>query len=85
LYLIDLQVTFECDTPHGHWSQSVVDLEVKDRMISFKAPNFPYAITSETPVHIRLRQKKRSLGVLKYAYLPMYILSESKSSLLLRN
>jgi hypothetical protein len=83
LYLIDLQVTLECDTSRGHWSHSILDLDIKDRMISFKLPNFPYAITDERPVDIILRQNHRILGVLKYSYLPTHPLIESKSSLLL--
>jgi hypothetical protein len=70
-YLSDLQVIFEGDTSLGRWSQSVVDLEIKDRMISFKIPKFPYPIKKATSIDIILRQDDRILGVLKYSYLPI--------------
>jgi hypothetical protein len=68
-HLIELQVTVECTTSNGHWSESVLDLEAKDRMISFKIPTFPYSITKTMPVIIKLKQDNRVLGVLKYSYL----------------
>jgi hypothetical protein len=61
---------FEYDTFESHWSQSALDLEIKDRMISFKVPNFPYLIKKPTPVEVFLRQDDRILAVLKYSYLP---------------
>lgn len=70
-YSIDLQVIFECDTSNGHWSQSIFNLDIKDRMISFKTPHFPYPIIRPTNVDIVLRQDNRMLGVLKYTYLPV--------------
>jgi hypothetical protein len=69
LYWIDLQVTFEYNASEGVWSQSIVNLDIKDRMISFKIPNFPYSVTNSATVDIILRQDNRILSVLKYSYL----------------
>lgn len=69
-YEIDLKITFECDAIKGRWSQPVVDFDIKDRMISFKTPAFPYPITKPVIVNIILRQDNKILGVLKYSYLP---------------
>jgi len=69
--LIELQVTFEYDTSEVQWSASVVDLEVKDQMVYFKTPSFPYSITELTPVKIIFRQRKRILEPLEFSYLPI--------------
>jgi len=66
----DLQITFECELSKSYWSQPVVDLTIRDRMISFKPPTFPYQITKPTIVDIVLRQNDRFLCGLKYSYLP---------------
>jgi len=68
--VIDLQVIFECNILKGRWSQPVVDFDIKDRMISFKIPTFPYYITKPVNVNIVLRQDNRILGILTYSYLP---------------
>jgi hypothetical protein len=64
-------VTFEYDTSNGRWSESVLDLEVKDQMVSFKAPNFPFAITEMVSVNIMFRQRKRVLDPLEFSYIPI--------------
>jgi hypothetical protein len=58
----------ECDTTEGHWSESVLDLEIKDGMISFKTPIFPYLNTKTMAVDIILRLDNRLLGILEYSY-----------------
>ena len=63
---------FEYDTSENRWSQSALDLEIKDRMISFKVPKFPYLIKKPTPVEVYLRQDDRVLAVLKYSFLPIW-------------
>lgn len=69
-FWIDLQVTFEYDTPDGnHWSESVTDLEVKDQMVSFRTPRFPFPIDTFTTVDVILKQRKRTLEPLKFAYI----------------
>ena len=69
-FRIDLQITFECDTSQGRWTQTINDLKIKDTLIALKIPIFPYAIHQITPVDIVLRQKNSFVGVLKYSYLP---------------
>ena len=59
----------ECDTTEGRWSESVLDLEIKDGMISFKTPIFPYPIIGTMAVDIILQQDIRILGMLKYSYI----------------
>lgn len=68
--LIDLQITFECDTSQARWIQPVDDFKIKDSLISCKIPIFPYPIRHATSVDIILRQKNYLIGVLKYSYLP---------------
>ncbi len=67
--MIELIVTFECDTSHGHWSQQVVDVDIKDRMVSFKTPIFPYSFDMTMPVDVILRQNNRIIETIKYFYL----------------
>ena len=54
-----------------HWSESVLDLEVKDQMVSFRTPHFPFLIDSRTPVNIVLKQKKRVFEPLTFDYIPI--------------
>jgi hypothetical protein len=69
VYLLALEVIFECDIPNGRWSQSVTDLDIKDRMISFKTPMIPYPVDKAKSVDIKLQQTSRVLGTLKYFYI----------------
>jgi hypothetical protein len=64
--LTALEVTFEYET----WSETVLDLAVKDQMVSFKTPHFPFIINQLTPIKIVLQQKKRVLEPLRYFYIP---------------
>ncbi|CAF1045541.1 unnamed protein product [Adineta ricciae] len=66
----DLEVKFECKRTDSLWSQHVLNLEVKDQMVSFQTPIYPYPINQITPVTIVLQQRKRSLESLVYHYLP---------------
>ncbi|CAF1022539.1 unnamed protein product [Adineta steineri] len=67
----ELEVIFECEIFDGKWwSQPVLDLEVKNQMVSFRTPIFPYTINDITPVNIILRQKKRTLEQLIFNYIP---------------
>ncbi len=69
IYLIELKVLFECDIPDGHWSQAVVDLDIKDRMLSFKTPALPYPFDVTQAVDVILRQDNRIIETIKYFYL----------------
>jgi hypothetical protein len=69
IYLIELKVLFECDIPDGHWSQTVVDFDIKDRMVSFKTPTFPYLFDKTKAVDVILRQDNRIIDTIKYFYL----------------
>ncbi len=70
MYLIDLKIVFKYEAFKSYWSRSIDNIDIKDRMISFKIPDFPYSITRSTTVDVTLRQDDRILGVLKYSYLP---------------
>jgi hypothetical protein len=65
-----LKITFECNTLQ--WSALVAahDIEVKDQMVAFKTPCFPFSIIELTPANIILQQEKRMLEKLKYFYVP---------------
>jgi hypothetical protein len=69
LYLLALQVKFECDIPNGRWSQSVTNLDTKDRMVSFKTPFFPYQVDKAKSVDVKLEQTSRVLGTINYFYI----------------
>jgi hypothetical protein len=67
-FFIDLQVTFQYTTPNVTWSESVLDLEVKEQMVSFRTPRFPFPIDDFTTVNVILKQKKRVLEPLTFNY-----------------
>ncbi len=60
---------FECDTPAGRWSQPIVDLDVKDKMVSFKTPIYPHAFEMLQGVDVILRQDNHIIGTIQYFYL----------------
>ncbi|CAF3636284.1 unnamed protein product [Rotaria sordida] len=64
-----LEITFECNLPNHHWSQSIDNIDTKDRTISFKTPKFPYQFEIVQPVDVILKQTNRTLGTLKYYYM----------------
>jgi len=64
-------VTFEYDSPDGHWSEPVSNLEVIDQMVSFRTPSFPSHIDSVTTVNVVLKQRKRILEPLTFSYIPI--------------
>ncbi|CAF4911203.1 unnamed protein product, partial [Rotaria magnacalcarata] len=66
----ELQVTFEFEGDNGKWTAPAVELEVIDRMVSFRAPIFPIPIDYATTVNITLTQKNRLLETLKFDYIP---------------
>ncbi|CAM4829085.1 unnamed protein product [Rotaria magnacalcarata] len=66
----ELQVTFEFEGANGKWTAPAVELEVIDRMVSFRAPIFPIPIDYATTVNITLTQKNRLLETLKFDYIP---------------
>ncbi|CAM4751722.1 unnamed protein product [Rotaria magnacalcarata] len=66
----ELQVTFEFEGPNGKWTAPAVELEVIDRMVSFRAPIFPFPIDYATTVNITLTQKTRLLETLTFDYIP---------------
>jgi hypothetical protein len=68
-YLIELKVTFECDISEGRWSQPVSELEIKDRMIVFKTPIYPYSFEVTKDVDVILRQDNHIIEIIKYYYL----------------
>ncbi|CAF1582939.1 unnamed protein product [Rotaria magnacalcarata] len=68
--LQQLQVTFEFEGANGKWTAPAVELEVIDRMVSFRAPIFPIPIDYATTVNITLTQKNRLLETLKFDYIP---------------
>ncbi|CAF3337011.1 unnamed protein product [Rotaria sp. Silwood1] len=65
----ELKITFECDLPNNHWSQSIDNIDIKDRMISFKTPAFPYPFEMVRQVNVILKQSNRTLGTLTYYYM----------------
>ncbi|UJR25793.1 hypothetical protein I4U23_007143 [Adineta vaga] len=65
-----LKVIFECDTVNPHWSQPVNDLTIKDQIVSFKIPIFPFQFNEIIPVNIILRQDTREIGTISYFYMP---------------
>ncbi|CAF3425593.1 unnamed protein product [Rotaria sp. Silwood2] len=65
----ELQITFECDLPNNHWSESIGNIDIKDRMISFKTPKFPYPFEMIQSVNVILKQSNRTLGTLTYHYM----------------
>jgi len=67
--LIELSVTFECDTPEGRWSQLVDPLEIKDRTIVFKTPMYPHPFEITKDVDVILRQNNHIIATIKYYYL----------------
>jgi hypothetical protein len=64
-------VTFEYDSLDDHWSDPVLDLEVKDQMVSFRTPRFPLPIDICTTVNVVLKQRTRILEPLKFDYIPI--------------
>lgn len=71
LYIsLELQVTFEYHGPLGHWQAPVLELEVRDQMVSFITPHFPFKINSITPVNVVIKQQKRTFDQLQYRYIP---------------
>ncbi|CAF4960348.1 unnamed protein product, partial [Rotaria socialis] len=66
----ELQVTFEFEGPNDKWTEPALELEVIDRMVSFRAPIFPFLINCATTVNIILTQKTRLLETLKFDYIP---------------
>ncbi len=65
-----MEVRFEYDTPLDRWSESVLDLVVKDQMVSFRTPCFPFLITSRTTVDVVIKQRKRTFEKLTFDYIP---------------
>ncbi|CAF3548625.1 unnamed protein product [Rotaria socialis] len=66
----ELQVTFEFEGLNDKWTEPALELEVIDRMVSFRAPIFPFLINCATTVNIILTQKTRLLETLKFDYIP---------------
>jgi len=64
-------VTFEYDSADYHWVEPVLDLEVKDQMVSFRTPRFPFPIDSCTTVNVALKQRRRTLEPLEFHYIPI--------------
>ncbi len=64
-------MTFEYDSPYGHWSEPVLGLEIIDQMVSFRTPSFPFPIDSVTTVNVVLKQRKRILEPLTFNYIPI--------------
>ncbi len=62
-------MTFEYDSAVHHWVEPVLDLEVKDQMVSFRTPSFPYSIDSCTTVNVVLKQRTRILEPLQFVYI----------------
>jgi hypothetical protein len=71
--IIELQIRFESVTPNINWSAEIntADIEVKDPMVSFRIPKFPFSINARTAVKIILQQRDRMLEKsLEYFYIP---------------
>lgn len=86
-FYVALEITFEYDTTNDHWSEPVLDLEVKEQMASFLTPTFPFAIVDRTTVKVILKQKKRDFAPLAFDYLApgreSVLFFDSENSLLL--
>jgi len=69
--LLDLQISFECDTANGRWVYSLPKdkIEIKDRMVSIKTPIFSDSIEGIQSVDINLKQQSRPIETIKYFYL----------------
>jgi hypothetical protein len=67
--LIELKVTFQCEIPGGQWLEVIVDLDVKDRIVSFKTPMFPYQVDEIKAVDVIIQQDSRDIQTIKYYYL----------------
>ena len=68
IYSIDVKVTFQCNLSNGQWSQAISDIDVKDRMVSFKTPIFPYSANETEAVDVIIQQDSRVIGTIKYYY-----------------
>jgi hypothetical protein len=70
-FIIELQITFESNTPDIDWSADVdaASIEVKDQMVSFRTPKFLASTNARTAVKIILRQRDRVLKPLDYFYI----------------
>ncbi|CAF5167534.1 unnamed protein product, partial [Rotaria magnacalcarata] len=60
----ELTITFECNWDDQRWSEPINDIDIKDRMISFKTPFFPYACDLPHPVDVILKQHNHVLAKL---------------------
>lgn len=65
---IELTITFECNWDDLRWSEPINNIDIKDRMISFKTPIFPYPCDLPHPVDVILKQNNHVLATLKYYY-----------------
>lgn len=72
LFSKGLEVTFVCALSNLNWSKKLdtQDVYVKDQMVSFKTPFFPFAYHESIPVDIKLQQRDRVLENLRYFYIP---------------
>jgi hypothetical protein len=70
--LIEIQITFESIIPSPEWSVLVdtTTIKVKEQMLSFRIPKFPWSIDASTLVNVILRQRDRTLGTIEYFYIP---------------
>ncbi|CAF1022520.1 unnamed protein product [Adineta steineri] len=68
----ELEVTFEYGAPNIIWSKTICSeaININDQMVSFIIPSFQDPISERIPVNIKLQQKKRNLGTIKYSYIP---------------
>ncbi|CAM2705369.1 unnamed protein product [Rotaria socialis] len=80
----ELTITFECNWDDQRWSEPINNIDIKDRMISFKTPIFPYACDLPRPVDVILKQHNHVLATLKYYYFSTFN-SCSKCQLLAMN
>ena len=67
---IGLQVRFECETSDGPWSETVPEIDLKDRMLSFKIPIFPFWIETMVHVNVTLSQNDQPVESLPFYYSP---------------
>lgn len=67
--LIALKVTFQYDMVGISWSQPIDELDIKDRVVSFKIPAFPYEFNGAVQVKIVLEQEHRQIDRPVFFYL----------------
>ncbi len=70
-FIIELQITFQSDTPNINWSAEVnaSTIEVKDQMVSFRTPSLLSFNNPPNRVKIILQQRDRTLQSLEYFYI----------------